>query len=151
MTNLGKMFLILCLLAFGGGVVANAQIAPNAVIQANVPFAFAVSNTTLPAGNYEIRRLDDNAPNVLVIRSANGHTSVVFETEGAQLPADQAARTTELAFDKVGDRYFLSQVWVAGDSSGSELPKSRMEKRLVDGGRQSQRHSIVAVLKRMKP
>jgi len=149
--NLGKLVLTLCLLTVGGGVVANAQIDSDMRIQANVPFAFAVANTTLPAGNYEIKRVDDNAPNVLELRSADGRTSVIFETENAQTRDDQAANKTELVFDKFGDEYFFSQLWVSGSVSGSELPKSRMEKRLASGGSQLEKHSLAAVMKHLKP
>ena len=55
MRNLGKLFLALCLLMVGGGMVANAQIASDVTIQANIPFAFTVGDTTLPAGNYTLR------------------------------------------------------------------------------------------------
>jgi hypothetical protein len=55
MKNLGKLFLTLCLLAVGGGVVANAQIDGVSQIEANVPFAFTVGDTKLPAGKYNIR------------------------------------------------------------------------------------------------
>lgn len=148
--NLGKLLLTLCLLTVGGGVVANAQIDTFTTIQANVPFAFAVGNTKLPAGKYEIKRFDDDVPNLLELISANGHTRVVFETENAETRADQAASKTELVFDKVGDQYFLARIWVAGSLSGIEMPKSRMEKRLTDGGSQPEKHSIVAFLKRVK-
>jgi hypothetical protein len=145
--NLGKLFLTLCLLAVGGGVVANAQISTIPGIQADVPFAFQVGDTTLPAGKYDIKALDDNEPNVLEIRSVNGGKSIVFETEDAQKREDKVAKKTELVFDKVGDQYFLSQVWVEGTPTGSELAKSKSEKRLEDGGSQSEKHSVVAFLK----
>ena len=150
MRNLGKVVLTLCLLTVGGGIVANAQIDSLTRIQANVPFAFAVGNTMLPAGKYQIRRLDDNAPNVLELTSANGRTRVIFDSEDAEMRAEQPASKTELVFDKVGDQYFLNRIWVAGSSSGIEMPKSRMEKRLTDGGSQSEKHSIVGFLKHLK-
>ena len=149
--NLGKLFLMLCLLVVGGGVVANAQIDSGTRIQVNVPFDFAVGNTTLPAGKYEIRGLDDHAPNVLELRSANGRTTVVFDAESAQTRGDQIESKNELIFNKFGDRYFLSQVWVAGSSFGNELPKSRMEKRLMDGGNQPEKHSVASFVKHLKP
>jgi len=151
MRNLGKLFLTLCLLSVGGGVVANAQVSTVSGIEANIPFAFAVGDTKLPAGKYKIRTPDDNAPSILEIRSDNGRTSVVFDTENAQTRDDQPANKTEQVFDKVGDQYFLSQIWLSGSESGSELPKSRMEKRLADGGTQPEKHSIVAFMKHLKP
>jgi hypothetical protein len=141
----------LCLLAAGGAVVANAQGDQPAIIDVNVSHAFVVGNTTLPAGKYEIRRLDDTVTNVSEIRSTNGRTAVVFETEDAQPRDDQPASKTELVFNKVGNQYFLSQVWVAGSLNGRELPKSKMEKRLAEGGSQTEKHSVAAFMKHLKP
>ncbi|MGB2662575.1 MAG: hypothetical protein WAK48_01140, partial [Candidatus Acidiferrum sp.] len=48
--------------------------------------------------------------------------------------ACQSARpseTTKLVFQKMGGYYFLQQIWVAGNSSGRELPISRTEVRLA--------------------
>lgn len=147
--NLGKLFLALCLLTVGGGMVANAQIDTGVTIRGDVPFTFMVGDTTLPAGKYEIRALDD-MPGVLELRSVNGLTAVVFDAENVVAKLNQIPTKTELVFDKVGDKYFLSQVWVAGGDTGSELVKSRMEKRLEGGGGQRERQSIVAILKHIK-
>ena len=149
--KLGKLFLTVCLLAVGGGVVAHAQIGGGTTIQASIPFAFTVGNATLPAGKYEIKRLDDNATEALEIRSTSGHRAVIFETENTRARDGQVASRTELVFDKFGDEYFLSQVWVAGLASGSELLKSGMEKRLAHAGSQPEKHSVAGFLKHLKP
>lgn len=150
MMNLGKLFLALCLLTVGGGIVANAQIDTGVTIQVNVPFTFVVGDTTLPAGKYEIRALDE-MEGVIELRSANGHTAVLFNAENVGTKGNQIANKSELLFDKVGGKDFLSQIWIAGSASGSELVKSRMEKRLEGGGRQTERHSIAAILRHLKP
>lgn len=147
--NLGKLFLALCLLTVGGGVVANAQIDTGVTIQANVPFTFVVGDTTLPAGKYDIKVLDGDSLNVLELRSVHGYASVVFDTENAEARGDQVMNKGELVFDKIGDTYFLSQIWMAGSASGSQLVKSRMEKRLEGKGMKSERHSIVAILRKL--
>jgi hypothetical protein len=149
--NLGKMCLTLCLLMVFGGVVANAQMDSVPQVEVNITFPFMVGDTKLPAGKYVIKTSDDNSPNVLELRSADGHTSVIFDTENAQTRDDKIVSKTELVFNKVGDQDFLSQIWVAGTSTGNELAKSRMEKRLTSGGSQSEKHSVVASMKRMKP
>ena len=149
--NLGKLFLALCLLTVGGGIVANAQIDSDSIVEANVPFAFVVGNTTVPAGKYEIRGINDNTPGVLELRRAKGRKMLAFETEAAQTRDNEPATKTELVFDKVGDKYFLSQVWVAGNGSGSQLLKSKTEKRLEGDGTRTERHSIVAMLRHLKP
>ena len=144
--NLCKLFLALCLVTVGGGVVANAQIDSGTAVQTNVPFTFMVGDTTLPAGKYEVRGLDDSTPGVLELRSADGRTSVIIDTENVEAKSNQVLNKSELVFDKVGDKYFLSQVWEAGSSSGSQLAKSRMQKKLEGGGMQTERQSIAAVV-----
>jgi hypothetical protein len=149
--NLGKLCLTLCLLVVGG-VVANAQVDSVPQIEANINFAFMVGDTKLPAGKYMIRTTDDESPNVLELSSVDKpSTSVIFDTENAQTRDGQIPNKTELVFDKVGDQYFLSQIWVAGTSTGNELTKSRVEKRLMANSSQAEKHSVVAVMRRMKP
>jgi hypothetical protein len=149
--NSGKLLLALCLLVVGGGIVANAQINSVPQLEINVPFAFAVGDAKLPAGRYEIRTPEDVSPNVLEIRSVDRRMAVIFDTEAAETRGDQIENKTEIIFDKVGDQYFLRQIWVSGSSSGSELRTSRMEKRLASGNTQPERHSLVAVMRHLKP
>ena len=143
MKTVSKIFLSLCLVAvLGAATAASAQIESDATVVANIPYAFIVRDTTLPAGKYKIKVADENEPNVLEIRSANGRTAVLVDTENTG--PTRAAGKSELVFDRVGDEYFLSQVFVAGDSSGNQLPKSRMERKLEAGGLKAESHSIAA-------
>jgi hypothetical protein len=146
--NLGKLLLALCFLTVGGGVVAHAQVSSDITIQANVPFTFVVGDATLPSGKYDIKVLDGEAVKVLELRSVDGRTSVLFDTENAQKRGDQMLNKGELVFNKVGDKYFLSQIFASGGDSGAEVVKSRMEKRLEDGGMKPERHSIAANLRK---
>jgi hypothetical protein len=148
--NLSKLFLALCLLTVGGGIVANAQIDTGTTIQANVPFTFMVGDTTLPAGKYEIKGLDDSGSGVLELSSVKGNTKVVFDSDNAEANPERLQSKSELVFNKVGDKYFLSQVWPEDSASGSQLVRSRMEKKLEAGGMKPERHSITAILKRLK-
>jgi hypothetical protein len=144
--HLGKLLLALCLLTVGGGIVANAQINSDVTIHVNVPFNYTVGDTTLPAGKYEIRTTED-LPNVLDIRSTDGRTSVLVDTENVEAKDRRPVNKSEAIFEKIGDNYFLSEIWVAGSGSGSELTKSKREKSLQARGMNSERHSVAAVLK----
>jgi len=144
-----KLFMALCLTLVFGAVAANAQVESDVTIEANIPHSFVVEKTTLPAGKYIIKVADPNGdPSVMEIRSASGHTAVVFETEGAQ--PREMPKKTELVFDKVGDTYFLSEVLVSGDETGARLPKSRMEERLEGKGQKSEKFSVAALAKPFK-
>ena len=141
-----KLFLSLCLVAgLGATLTANAQITSNATIKANIPYSFVVNNTTLPAGRYVIMVADPYAsdPNLLEIRSANGKTAVFFETEPVTVMGLARSRT-ELVFDKIGDDYFLSRVFLEGHGGGSRLLKSKMQKRLEENGSIAESHWVAA-------
>jgi hypothetical protein len=138
-----KLFLSLCLVAgLGGAMTASAQIDSDSTIEANIPFSFVVENRTLPAGKYFVRVAETSDLNTLEISSARGGKAVLFQTEGVQ--PERATGKSELVFDKVGDRYFLSQVFIEGDTTGSQALKSKMERRLEEGGMTPERHSVAA-------
>jgi len=142
-----RMLLALCLLTAFGAVAAQAQIESDVTIEASIPYSFIAGNTTLPAGKYAIKALDDE-PGVLEIRSADNRTAVFVETESAQ--ANQPPGKSELVFNKVGDKYFLAQVWLEGDPDGNQIAKSRMEKKLEAGGVSAERQTVALVKKHGK-
>ena len=139
--NAGKFLLIVSLLVAGGQGIASAQIG-DTTIEANITHDFIVGTTTLPAGKYEIKSLYETDPNSFEIRSANGHAVAVFETHSAQ--ANRTPRKTELVFNKLGDSYFLSQIWLEGNDVGIELEKTKEEKKLEEGGIASEHPSVAA-------
>ena|SRR3712207_3709303 len=149
MKYLSKLFVALCISLCFGAVAADAQVESDATVEANVAHPFVVEKTTLPAGRYFISAADqDGNPSVMEIRSADGRTKVMFDTESAQ-PARPAAKT-ELVFDKVGDTYFLSEIFVAGDAAGAKLPKPRMEERMEGKGMAAERHRVAALARPFK-
>ena len=92
-------------------------------VKVNVPFDFIVTGKTLPAGSYAVRF--DAGRSVLSVQSVDSRETTMFlasETEKFE-PAEQ----TKLVFRQYGNRYFLRQVWMGGNSEGIELPKTRRE------------------------
>lgn len=94
-------------------------------VQANIPFAFTAGDTALPAGEYRIEKVHGSS-HVLLIRCTEGSPAIMVPTLPAASNGPQ--EKTKLIFDRYGDRYFLAQIWSAGSSRGSELPKSAKEK-----------------------
>lgn len=133
---------ILCFLAGSGVVTTSAQIDSSETIEANIPYAFVIGNKTLPAGKYTFKVSDDTNLNVFVVRSTDGRTAEFFQTQDVQ--ANETPRRTELVFNKIGDTYFLSQIWLDGSKLGAELEKSKAEHQLEAGGRTSEHHSVAA-------
>jgi hypothetical protein len=110
-----KILALSSLLALLVGGMVYAQAEPRII--ANIPFAFIAGNKTLPAGEYTI-----------LIRSADRH--VAFFLNANNVEAKQTPNKTELVFNEIGDKYFLSQIWMAGEETGREIPKPRAEREL---------------------
>ncbi|SRR6266436_1237161 len=126
MNNLKNLFFVLCLVSGCGLTTAvSAQIPSNVSLQANIPYTFMVGNTRLAAGKYTVKVADDNDLHLLEIKSADGYTSVFFETVAAV--SNEIPGKTELVFDKIGDDYFLSQVWLVGNRSENQLFESKIQ------------------------
>jgi hypothetical protein len=106
---------------------AGAQ-EPGTSIRASIPFDFVVKGKTLPAGEYEIRRLMDEPIGLLIRNVHDKHDNVVFETEPK---IDRAiTKRDELIFNRYGDTYFLSEVVTAGEQTGEELNPGHKEREL---------------------
>ena len=124
--------------AIAGTIPARAQVVDTIV--ADIPFGFTVRNTTLSAGKYTIKRLDSVDPGVMEISSADGKEKLVFLVVSAEVI--QHPDQTKLVFDRVGDQYFLSEIFEEGNNSGVELKKSRAERNLEKEGALTQLHSV---------
>lgn len=133
-----KVFVISGLFALM--MIAPAYAQSDERVIADIPFAFVAGDKTLPAGEYEIKQGIANSPDVLMIRSEDNNNAVFVIAEEAQ--AAQTPDKTELVFNEVGNTYFLSKVWVAGDDIGRELPKTRAERAMEQGESQHLSKSV---------
>jgi hypothetical protein len=115
---------------------AHAQIIGN--LEVNIPFQFHAGNAKLPPGKYIIHMLDNSDLTVMEISSADGSISALFEVQEAE--ANSTPGKSELIFNKYGNRYFLSKLFDEGNPSGSEVSKSRYEKKISEATAEAQAH-----------
>lgn len=124
-------------------VSAQAQTAGAQKVVANIPFAFNVGNTKLPAGKYSITVLNPSSDRkILQIRSTKGSSATVQTTAESGNISDDA----KLVFHRYGDRYFFAQVQIAGDATTFAAVKSnteRAEKLALAGTR---KQSVVVIV-----
>ena len=107
--------------------VVHAQ--SSITLTANVPFAFSVNGSALPAGAYEIRDLGSRAT---VIETKDGKTHVM----GLYAPAGESKPgESKLVFHKVGNSYFLAEIWSSARGEGLAVPESNMEKEMTASNR----------------
>jgi hypothetical protein len=116
----------------GAGVLAHAQ--PLETMEVDVPFPFTVERTTFPAGTYIVEPADPSVSGSMLLESPDGRQAVEFPTEAMETPAPN--HESQLVFDKIGDRNFLSQIWSAGLDQGRALAESGAAVRLERAGRE---------------
>jgi len=96
-------------------------------LQAKVPFAFSVQNTSLPPGSYQLTY--SNTAHSLSIRGLDANSKGAFVTA---LPADasEASGTSgKLVFHCYGKSCSLAQVWRGGSASrGLKVPQSEQQR-----------------------
>ena len=105
---------------FLGFAMANAHGQAASKVKVEIPFEFSAGKTTVPAGVYSIKRI---SANVLTFRSDDGKSAVILNAPVTQTSSDPNA-VERLVFNKQGERYFLSQIWLTADSGRQVWVKS---------------------------
>ena len=108
-----------------------------------IPFEFAISDKRFPAGEYIVRRVSSDSPQLLSITSLNARTRQSVLTH--KIRSGTLLSESKLVFRRYGDQYFLSQIWEAGDSDGRELRVSREETDLQRLAKNTAKPEVVVV------
>ncbi len=104
------------------GLVTAAAAAQETQFRVNIPFDFTVGDTHLPAGVYMASPYAASGA-IILIRSLDGKSTVLANTVGVNAKGEV---TPKMVFRRYGNRYFLSQLWMEGDTA-RQLRKSRLE------------------------
>lgn len=129
------------LVAFAVLFVATAAHAQTTKVAATIPFNFVAGDRAYPAGDY----LFSNDGKVLRIANAEDDSAdkmVLSQACETVKPSDK----TKVVFRQMGSNYFLKEIWVAGETRGRELPKSKSETQLAQNHENSESIIIAANL-----
>lgn len=91
---------------------------------ANIPFAFTVGKMTLPAGEYQVQKWTRDSMMLLI--QCTDRSAATFAASNA-VASNNPQPQSKLVFHRHGERYFLYQIWRAGESRGRQLPPSAKE------------------------
>jgi hypothetical protein len=92
--------------------------------QANVPFAFNVGSSHLPPGSYIIRV--EHLNGLVMIRNSTTLATVLLL--GQQ--ESPGGKSRKLVFQRLGNRYFLNQIWEEEGSMGLRFRAPKAERKL---------------------
>jgi hypothetical protein len=114
---------VLSLLLTAAGAYAQSA------TQADVPFAFMVSKTQVPAGTYSVTSEPDS--NFIMIRNVKTEATVI--TLGTR--QSPSTKTEKLIFRHLGNQYFLTEIWGNAGNPGMVLaaPKRNRELQVASG------------------
>ena|ERR1700682_6535551 len=120
-TNFGRLLMTIGLSAVLGSSLMLAQ--SNPAGKADIPFAFHVRDSALPAGNYTVQEFSPAG----MIRIRNNDTGQSILTLA---PPNRSGHTedSKLVFHKYGDRYFLSELWLTGAGAVDCVSMGKLER-----------------------
>jgi hypothetical protein len=112
------------------GLLASISVCPllaqTVVLKGKVPFDFHVGSVDMPAGDYTVRQ----SGSIVTVRTAEGRTvTASYLTSPTRAP--EARRDGTMVFNRYGDDYFLTKVWIPNSTEGRALPTSKREKELI--------------------
>ena len=108
--------------------IASVRAQDAGTVSVHIPFEFAAANRTLPAGDYYVRRCIQGAQVDMEITSKDKSQRLLLTIRPVR--GTDIQEQSKLVFNRYGDQYFLSQLWIAGRSNGEELTKTVRERLL---------------------
>jgi hypothetical protein len=101
--------------------IASVQAQTPGKVEVKIPFDFAAGKATLKAGPYSI---NPAAGSGILFRSADGKTTALVSAP-LSIGSRDFKGGARLVFNKYGDRYFLSQIWMQVDSGRQLFPSAK--------------------------
>lgn len=120
-TDKDRIALIVAFAALLAQPAVKAQTPSNAVV-ANIPFAFQVGSSYLPAGTYKLER---KRGDMLSIQGDRGSALMVVMLDWTHKPAADSA----VVFHHYGDQYFLREIRTAGKEELMWSGETKTERR----------------------
>ena len=117
------------LLALTVLLLATVAQAQTTNVKASIPFNFVVGDHAYTAGEYTVTSLSQGSA---AIRIDNAHEAEKGITLSIACQRAQAPTQTTLVFHRLGDNYFLYQIWTEGNSSGLQFRVSKKEVQLAE-------------------
>jgi hypothetical protein len=118
------MLLMVVALAFVSAVAS----AYGQTARADVPFEFVAAGRTLAAGHYEISAANSTREFVRIRNNGTEQSTMMLTIAATK---NRVVEEGKLVFRRYGNRYFLAEIWNAGESEGRQLLKSKEEKAIA--------------------
>lgn len=107
------------------------------IVEVDLSRPVDIGPTVLQPGHYRFEQVNGKSdPSIFKVTGDQGEvatlTSVGFDAYKQPGPAKE----TKLVLTKVGDKYYLDQIWIQGQSQGYEFPHTNVSRAELRGGAQ---------------
>jgi hypothetical protein len=109
-------------------LLATAAQAQTTNVKAKIPFDFVVGNHTYSAGEYTVRSMSQSSSVIRIDNADDPEKGIALANVSCSA---SAAEATTLVFQRLGDNYFLYQVWTDGSNTGREFPITKTQVQLA--------------------
>lgn len=135
-----RSLITICLMFTAATLFAQTTVSQR-LMTVNVPFAFAVEDRSLPAGEYLV--LTVTPERSIRITSIDGKHSAIVNT----LPnyAKTPSANSRLVFRQYGNEHFLAQVWTAGQNVARNPLSSKRAMEIASSGGMPETRTIIAL------
>jgi hypothetical protein len=123
MKNLRSILLALTVL-----LLATAAQAQTTNVKASIPFDFVVGDHAYSAGEYTVKSISQSSPAIRIDNADESEKGIALANACEKL---QPATQTTLVFQRLGNNYFLYQIWTEGNSAGREFRMSKTQVQLA--------------------
>jgi hypothetical protein len=126
-------------------LLATAAQAQQTKVQANIPFDFVAGDRLYPAGEYTLKSMNDSGVPIRIEGTPEATSAIVSTNPCA---GRGPATSTKVVFHRMGDHYFLYQVWTEGNTLGRQFLKSREEMQLAQNHEKPETVMVAAIIAR---
>jgi hypothetical protein len=107
--------------------VATVHAQSSTIVRAEIPFNFVAGGRNFEAGKYTLEQVHSRT---LMVRSLGGQSSGFVQTTQPMTRAHGSATIEKLVFSRYGERYILTEAWLAGDGKASKIDVSGAKRRI---------------------
>lgn len=121
-----QFLMLIAIAAFASALTTDALGQTGKAVRANIKFDFQIGDHTYPAGEYRLESTSGESYAILHISSVSEVSKQQFIV--ASHSSAGKSQTPKLVFQKYGENYFLTKIFLDTDQRGYSIRPSRRQR-----------------------
>jgi len=107
------------------------------IVEVDLTRPVDIGPTVLQPGHYRFEQVNGKTdPSIFKVTGDQGEVATLTAVGFDAYKRPDPAKDTKLVLKKVGDKYYLDQIWIQGQSQGYEFPHTNVSRAELRGGQQ---------------